>query len=651
MTLEPLRLAAVLLAVAGAPAHAQPAPAPAAPSGRAPAASAPRADAVARTVEAIAKIRSASSPSFSPDGKRLAYVSNESGIPQVWVMDLAGGKARQLTQLQDPVQSVHWSPAGDWLAYDVAPGGGLNVQVFVMKPDGTGVERLTAGGQENNQLAGWTRDGRFVRAATAQRSPAAFDPVLIDPATGAAKTVVEGRGITSVTSVSADGRLAVVYRLVSRGDSNLSLVDLASGAETVLTPHEGQAQYGWGEFSPDGRRIYVTTNGGRDLLAFGVIELDASGKPGPVQLLAERPNAEAEGGALSHDGRRAALLWNVAGRSELDLLDTRTGKLTPGPRLPVDLLGGARFSKDGALLALVGSGATKPGDIYTVALPGGRVVQRTRSTHAGVDLARLVRPTLVTYPAHDGLQLSGWLYRPAGARGPGPVVFSYHGGPEGQSRPGLSDVSQALVARGISVFLPNVRGSSGFGKRFMSLDNGAKRVDGVRDIQATTDHLVAAGIADPKRLGIMGGSYGGYMVMAGVTEYPDMFAAGANLFGVVNFDTFFKNTQPWMAAISTVEYGDPKTEAEMLKSLSPIHKLDRIKTPLIVLHGANDTNVPLIEAEQIVADLKRRNIPVEYVLFPDEGHGWRKLPNRVRSTTEIVKFFDQRLNGGGAARQ
>jgi dipeptidyl aminopeptidase/acylaminoacyl peptidase len=169
-------------------------------------------------------------------------------------------------------------------------------------------------------------------------------------------------------------------------------------------------------------------------------------------------------------------------------------------------------------------------------------------------------------------------------------------------------------------------------------------VEGVRDIKATTDHLVATGIADPKRLGIMGGSYGGYMVMAGVTEYPDMFAAGANLFGVVNFDTFFKNTQPWMAAISTVEYGDPITEAEMLKSLSPIHKLDRIKTPLIVLHGANDTNVPLIEAEQIVADLKGRNIPVEYVLFPDEGHGWRKLPNRVRSTTEIVKFFDRRLN-------
>src|SRR5688572_24636392 len=190
----------------------------------------------------------------------------------------------------------------------------------------------------------------------------------------------------------------------------------------------------------------------------------------------------------------------------------------------------------------------------------------------------------------------------------------------------MSDVTQALVARGISVFAPNVRGSSGFGKRFVNLDNGALRVNGVRDIEATTRALVERGIADPARLGIMGGSYGGYMVMAGVTEFPDMFAAGANLFGVVNFATFFANTEPWMAAISTVEYGDPATQADMLRQLSPIHRLDRIRTPLIVLHGANDTNVPVIEAEQIVANLRGRDIPVEYILFPNEAMAGASFP-------------------------
>jgi dipeptidyl aminopeptidase/acylaminoacyl peptidase len=204
---------------------------------------------------------------------------------------------------------------------------------------------------------------------------------------------------------------------------------------------------------------------------------------------------------------------------------------------------------------------------------------------------------------------------------------------------------QALVSRGIAVLAPNVRGSSGFGKKFVNLDNGALRENGVKDIKASVDYVVSAGVADPKRVGIVGGSYGGYMVMSGLTEYPDMFAAGANLYGVVNFETFFKNTQPWMAAISKIEYGDPDKEAEMLRRLSPLTRIDRVKAPTIVLHGANDTNVPVIEAEQVVENLKKRNVPVEYVLFPDEGHGWRKTPNRIRSTVAIVRFFEKYLKG------
>jgi dipeptidyl aminopeptidase/acylaminoacyl peptidase len=188
-----------------------------------------------------------------------------------------------------------------------------------------------------------------------------------------------------------------------------------------------------------------------------------------------------------------------------------------------------------------------------------------------------------------------------------------------------------------------VRGSSGFGKKFVNLDNGALRENAVRDIKASVDYVVKAGVADRRRIGIMGGSYGGYMVMMGLTEYPELFAAGANLYGVVNFETFFKNTQPWMAAISKIEYGNPETEAEMLRKLSPIHRIDRIKSPTIILHGANDTNVPVIEAEQVVESLKRHNVAVEYVLFPDEGHGWRKTPNRIRSAVAIIRFFETHL--------
>jgi dipeptidyl aminopeptidase/acylaminoacyl peptidase len=292
---------------------------------------------------------------------------------------------------------------------------------------------------------------------------------------------------------------------------------------------------------------------------------------------------------------------------------------------------------------MVLSGAAAPVDVWVFEMRTKQFTQVTHSPHAGVDLTTMVRPEVVPYRAHDGLQLSGWLYRPHDATGPGPIVLSFHGGPESQERPGFNSTYQALLARGMAVFAPNVRGSSGFGKTFVNLDNGALRENGIKDIKASVDYVVNAGVADPRRIGIMGGSYGGYMVMVGLTEYPELFAAGANLFGIVNFETFFKHTQPWMAAISKIEYGNPETEAELLRRLSPIHHIDRIKAPTIVLHGANDTNVPVVEAEQVVEHLKKRHVPVEYVLFPDEGHGWRKLPNRMRSAVAIVRFFETHL--------
>jgi dipeptidyl aminopeptidase/acylaminoacyl peptidase len=596
---------------------------------------------VATKVEALGRINSANSPTLSPDGRRLAYLSNASGSPQIWVTDLSGGPARQITKLADPVGSLFWSPISDRLAYTVAPGGGLNTQIWVANADGTEAGQLTPGGKENSALYGWTRDGKRLKADSNRDNPAARDPVLIDPATGVWTKLASNRGLNAIADLR--GPRAVLGRLVSRGDTNAFLVDLTTGTETLLTPHEGKAETGWGELSPDGRTVYVVSNIDRDRLAFGTIEIGADGKPSPIRYLAERDDAVAESAVLSDDGRTAALVWNAGGRSELAWLDTATGAVRPGPKLPFDLAFPTEFSADGRYLALTGQGADRTTDIYRIDVKSGEVARVTESRHDGVDLADLVRPKLIRYEAHDGLELSGWLYQPKGASGPMPLVFNYHGGPEGQARPTMSPDAQALVANGIAVFAPNVRGSSGFGKAFMAMDDGAKRVDGVRDIKSTTDALVEMGIADPNRLGIMGGSYGGYMVMAGVTEFPSMFAAGANLFGVVNFETFFRESEPWMAAISTTEYGDPATQAEMLKSLSPIHKLDRITTPLFVLHGANDTNVPVVEAEQIVSAMKTRGVPVRYTLFPDEGHGWRKTANRVRSTTEIVSFFAEHL--------
>jgi dipeptidyl aminopeptidase/acylaminoacyl peptidase len=455
------------------------------------------------------------------------------------------------------------------------------------------------------------------------------------------------KGLNAILDMRGDK--ATVGRLVGRGDTNLFLVDRRSGTEVLLTPHTGKAESSWGcslagwaELSTSSPTS--TATGRRSAPSV----LAATASPGRSVTSRRATTRSPKMRRSASTGARPPL-WNAGGRSELSWFDPTSGQVRAGPKLPFDLIGAVEFSSDGKTLALVGAGADRTTDIYLIDTASGAIRRVTESRHDGVDLSSLVRPELITYKAHDGLALSGWLYRPRGASGPMPVVFNYHGGPEGQARPSMSPDAQALVASGIAVFAPNVRGSSGFGKAFMAMDDRAKRVDGVRDIKATTDALVAKGIADPKRLGIMGGSYGGYMVMAGVTEFPDMFAAGANLFGVVNFETFFRESEPWMAAISTTEYGDPATEADMLRSLSPIHKLDRIKTPLFVLHGANDTNVPVIEAEQIVESMKARGVPVKYTLFPDEGHGWRKTANRVRSTTEIVAFFVEHLKPAAPA--
>lgn len=594
------------------------------------------------SVALMAKIGFASSPSFSPDGKRVAFVTNMSGLPQIWTVSSSGGWPTQVTALDDPVGFVSWSPDGAYLAFTLAPGGGMNEQVYLVRPDGRDSRRLTEGGKENNRLGVWTHDGKALTLGSNRRSGAAIDAYLYDLATKDMRLVTENRGVGGFSDVTRDKKYALLNRVVSRGDNNLYLVEIATGKETLLTPHEGPGSFS-GEFSPDGRGVYLASNKDRDKRAFARLRFSENGQPGPTEVLASRENAEFDGFEINAQGTLAALLWNVAGRSELELFDLATGKTSARPKLPGEIAGALEFSKDGRLLALSLSGAASPTDVWTLNVKSGAFTRLTESPHAGVDLGSLVRPELLMFTAHDGLPLSGWLYRPAPGGGPFPTVLSFHGGPEGQERPGFSSTYQALLSRGIAVFAPNVRGSSGFGKKFVNLDNGELRFEGVKDIASCVQAVVKAGAADPKRVGIMGGSYGGYMVMAGLTDYPDLFAAGANLFGVVNFETFFKHTEAWMAAISTVEYGDPATQADLLRRLSPIHRVEKVRAPTIVLHGANDTNVPVVEAEQVVDSLKKRGVPVEYVLFPDEGHGWRKTPNRIRSTVAITRWFEQHL--------
>ncbi len=619
-----------------------------------PPATSPAADDLETAVSRMSRVGFSRSPSFSPDGKTIAFVSNLNGVPQVWTVPASGGFPRLVTSFDDPVGNVEWSPDGTWIAFSLAPGGGMNAQVYLVKPGGTGLKRLTDGGKETNRLGGFRHDGGTLALGSNRRTGAAIDAYLYDTETGSLALSVQNPGIGGFEDLSRDGRRALLNRLRYRGSNDLYLVDLATKKETLLTPHEGPGSYS-GAFSPAGDAVWISSNGGRDRLAFGRIALAADGKPGPVEIVAARDDAELQSFAIDDKGEKAVLVWNVSGRHEMQIEDLLGRRETARPKLPGDLVSGVTWSRDGRALAMAISSATAPPDIFlfeenspSSSLPG-RFVRITDSPHPGVDLSALVSPELLTFKAQDGEALSGWLYRPRGATGPGPIVLSFHGGPEGQEVPSFRADYQALVAQGITVFAPNVRGSAGFGKRFVNLDNGALRVNAVKDIRDCVDAVVKAGVADPKRIGIMGGSYGGYMTMAGLVEYPGMFAAGADLFGVVNFKTFFKHTEAWMAAISKVEYGDPDTEGEMLDRLSPLTRIDQVRAPTLVLHGANDTNVPVVEAEQVVESLKKRGVPVEYILFPDEGHGFQKLPNRIRANVALVKWFAKWLGSGRPA--
>jgi dipeptidyl aminopeptidase/acylaminoacyl peptidase len=601
----------------------------------------PKAKEMAAAVARMARVGNAGSPSFSPDGKWVSFISNMSGSPQVWIVPAEGGFPRMVTNGDDPVTQAEWSPAGDWIAVTIAPGGGLNTQIYVVKPDGTGMKLLTQGGQDNNSFNAWTEDGKRIAIDSNRNNPASRDNFIIDVASGETKLAAKNPGIGVIEAISRDGKRALLSRVRSRGDNNLYLLDLATGKDTLITSHSGVALF-FGTIAPDGQTAYIGTNRDTDMAAFARIKFSADGMPGEIEAVAQSPASELEGIRINKQGNMAALLWNNKGRSVLSLCDpVKNGQTSVD--LPGELVGGGAFSRDGSRLALAIGGAAQPTDVWIMDVKTRQFRQLTFSPHAGIDLASLVRPELVTFKSFDGLELSGWLYKPRGQSAPGAYVVSFHGGPEGQERAPFRSDYQALLGQGIGVFAPNVRGSAGFGKKFVNMDNGELRFNGVKDIKACVDYLVNNHLADPGRIGITGGSYGGYMTMAGLTEYPDLFAAGVDLFGIVNFMTFFQHTQPWMAAISTIEYGDPATQKEMLDRLSPIYKLDRIKAATMVQHGANDTNVPVIEAEQIVNTLKQRGVPVEYILFPDEGHGWRKVPNRIRSAVEMVRFFQEHL--------
>ncbi|GAA3387440.1 S9 family peptidase [Cryptosporangium minutisporangium] len=577
---------------------------------------------------------------LAPAGDTIAYVSDRGGEPRLWISPVDGGHPVLLDTGPEPVEEVRWSPAGEWLAVLLAPGGSDRTEIWVIRSDGSDLHQVGGFGGTNGFFGHWSQDGTWLAVAEADSAGRSVAHV-IDPSTGWRVTVGEAE-LRAAIDVSRDGKTALV-RCGPRSARWLEVVDVEPGGAYSahrLFPADGEGSTDLGQLAADGASVYVRTDVGRRLPALVAVPVGTDGHP---RVLAARDDAELEYFTLSEDGGTAALLWNVlGGRSAVSVLDLRTGEERELTDLPGDVVGDLDLSRDGATLALTAEGPSLPPTIWVVEVASGAAKPVTYPPPLP---AASIVPELHRFTAHDGLELTGWLYPGAGTSGAGPLVLHFHGGPEAQERPYWNPLFREIVSRGISVFAPNVRGSSGFGRAFVNADNGTKRYDGIEDVRSAARYVIDAGLADPARLGVFGRSYGGYLTLVALTQFPELFAVGVDTCGMADLQTFYERTEPWVAAAAISKYGHPDEDRELLHDLSPIHRIDRVTAPLLVAHGANDTNVPLYEAEQVVAALEARNHPVQYLRFDDEGHVILNKASKVVYVRAVGVFLEQHLIG------
>ena len=577
------------------------------------------------------RIRSAHNASWSPDGRRISFLTDITGVPQAWEVSADGGWPEQLTFHDDRVSHAGYSPAEERLLFGMDAGGDEKTQLFLL--DGGGLERnLTRDPTAIHYSGGFSRDGSRISYTATRRNGTDFD-VYTQKSTGEPEMAWETSGYHTVADWGSDGSSLIVSRHHSNLNNDLYRLDLSSGETQLLTPHDGDARFLTARMTPDGGALYLATDRDGDFLRLARLNLS------DLELTYLTPDdRDVESVEVSRDGRWLVASRNVEGYSDFMLFSGR-GRRAPGPRLPKGIQGGFAFSPDSRRLAFTLTGPDLNPDVWTLDLPDGEPQRLTRSSTAGIPRNSFRRPRLVRYPSFDGRDIPAIFYEPEGEVS-SPVVVNVHGGPESQSRPGFAPVTQYLLDRGLGVFMPNVRGSTGYGKVFTHLDDVELRMDSVADLARAAHWLRDQG---HERIAVMGGSYGGFMVLAAMTEYPELWSAGVDIVGIANMVTFLENTGSYRRRLREPEYGFLEKDRDFLESISPIHKAERITTPLMVIHGKNDPRVPVGEAEQIVQRVRENGGVVEYLLYEDEGHGLAKLKNRLDAYPRIAAFLEEHL--------
>jgi dipeptidyl aminopeptidase/acylaminoacyl peptidase len=591
---------------------------------------------------------SPSGHAFSSETGQLLISSDETGVFNAFALDPESGTREALTtSTGNAVFAVSWFPA-DGRALVTMDGGGDELNhVYVRELDGT-LTDLTPGDNVKADFAGWTADGTGFWVTSNERDPAAFDLYAYDAGSYERELVFENTDALQPTAISPDGRWLALDRPRTSADSDILLVDLASEdkAPQLITGHEGNIAYSTYTFTPDSEALVYATNEHGEWNQAWRYEIE-TGEQSPL--------IEADWDvmyvAYSNSGRYRVSAINADGFTEVTVLDQDTGgELLLPSSVPAGDLASVRFSPSERQIAFLVTSSTAPANVHWVDLNSGEHRQLTEALNPELDPEELVEAEIVRFESFDGLTIPGIMYRPheASADNPVPALVMVHGGPGGQSRAGYSAMVQHLVDHGYAVYAANNRGSSGYGKTFFHMDDRRHGEEDLQDIVAAGEYLRAQDWVQDDAVGVIGGSYGGYITAAALAFHPEAFDAGINIFGVTNWVRTLESIPPWWEAFREALYdemGDPATDAERHRAISPLFHADNIVKPLLVVQGANDPRVLQVESDEIVEAVRANGVPVEYIVFEDEGHGFLKRENRIEASNAYVDFLDTHLRG------
>lgn len=590
---------------------------------------------------------SAAGHAFSPDGNNILLTSDETGIFNAFSVDAASGTRTQLTNSTTSATfGVSYFPTDERILFTADGGGDELNHVWVREVDGT-VTDLTATEQTKAAFVGWSADGSEFYLSTNERDAKAFDLYAYKTDGYDRRMVFENTDAMALSAISHDDRYLAMTKNRTSADSDVYLADLVAGGDPVLvTAHEGNVAYGTYGFSSGGKLILSTDESSEFAEAWSYNIETGEKKPYVTA------DWDVSGISYSNTGRYRVESVNADAETKITIMDGRTMSPVDMPDLPAGNVLSVRFSADDSKIAFLLNGDTSPSDLYVMDLEAKSASRLTNALNPAIDQNDLVEASVVRYPSFDGTLIPSILYKPKGASAENqvPALVLVHGGPGGQTRRGYRAFVQHLVNHGYAVLGANNRGSSGYGKTFFHMDDKAHGESDLQDIVQGRAYLENLDWVDGDRVGIIGGSYGGFMVAAALAFEPQAFDVGVNIFGVTNWVRTLKSIPPWWESFRESLYdemGDPATDEERHRRISPLFHASNIVKPMLVVQGANDPRVLQVESDEIVAAVKANGVPVEYILFPDEGHGFRNKANRITASDAYVNFLNTYLRGTG----